>query len=294
MKSNFKLSIFSFVISLFILSSITNYVYGFNIITVGDVDCKSTAKELVNDIVKKAADFYLWLGDLSYTETPEGDECFLDMLKNKEILDKSYIALGNHDLLNEKDYLNTFNLTKPYYSIDFNYKIEHYKNNLNIHLIVINTEEEILKNTEQYEWIENDLDKVWNNGKELYNYTLVASHRPIYGAKDVKPELGEGKSSSFQSLHPLFKSRGVDLVLSGHHHVYYRMVPLDGIQYITIGTGGAPQHHFFTADEKPKNIFIRFAGIHGFLNIDFSDKIYGTFLDIPDNNVLDSFSIQSN
>ena len=165
MKSNFKLSIFSFVISLFILSSITNYVYGFNIITVGDVDCKSTAKELVNDIVKKAADFYLWLGDLSYTETPEGDECFLDMLKNKEILDKSYIALGNHDLLNEKDYLNTFNLTKPYYSIDFNYKIEHYKNNLNIHLIVINTEEEILKNTEQYEWIENDLDKVWNNGK---------------------------------------------------------------------------------------------------------------------------------
>ena len=110
------------------LLSITNYVYGFNIITVGDVDCKSTAKELVNDIVKKLADFYLWLGDLSYTETPEGDECFLDMLKNKEILDKSYIVLGNHDLLNEKDYLNTFNLTKSYYSIDFNYKIKDYKN----------------------------------------------------------------------------------------------------------------------------------------------------------------------
>lgn len=294
MKAIFKLSIFSFAISLFTLLSTTNYVYGFNIITVGDVDCRSTAIELINDIVKKAADFYLWLGDLSYTETPEGDECFIDMLKNKEILDKSYIVLGNHDLLNEKDYLTTFNLTKPYYSLDFNYKKKDYKNNLNIHLIVINTEEEIVKNSEQYEWIENDLDKVWNNGKELYNYTLVATHRPLYGAKDVKQELGEVKSSSFQSLHPLFKSRGVDLVLSGHHHVYYRMVPLDGIQYITIGTGGAPQHHFFTAQEKQKNIVIRFAGIHGFLNIDFSDKIYGTFLDIPDNNVLDSFYIQSN
>jgi hypothetical protein len=41
-----------------------------------------------------------------------------------------------------------------------------------------------------------------------------------------------------QQLHPLFVKHQVNLVLAGHSHVYERIKPQEGVQYITEGCSG--------------------------------------------------------
>lgn len=41
-----------------------------------------------------------------------------------------------------------------------------------------------------------------------------------------------------EDLEPLFARHGVDLVFSGHDHVYERTVPIKGVTYVVSGGGG--------------------------------------------------------
>jgi hypothetical protein len=42
-----------------------------------------------------------------------------------------------------------------------------------------------------------------------------------------------------RTLEPLFVRHGVDVTLSGHEHVYERLVPMHGVQYFVSGAAGA-------------------------------------------------------
>jgi hypothetical protein len=41
-----------------------------------------------------------------------------------------------------------------------------------------------------------------------------------------------------EDLEPVFARHGVDLVFSGHDHVYERTVPIRGVTYVVSGGGG--------------------------------------------------------
>jgi len=79
--------------------------------------------------------------------------------------------------------------------------------------------------TAQYKWLVNDLKsttKLWK---------IAFLHIPVY-----HPDLTD--SAAIDNLVPLFKQYDVQVVIQGHVHNYARCVN-DGIQYMTLGGGGA-------------------------------------------------------
>jgi phosphodiesterase/alkaline phosphatase D-like protein len=80
--------------------------------------------------------------------------------------------------------------------------------------------------TDQYEWLKHELESTKKPWK------VVFMHTPIW-------ESGWLNEAMVKNLTPLFKKHGVKAVFQGHSH-YYSRCEVDGIQYLTVGGGGAP------------------------------------------------------
>ncbi|MDO4486414.1 MAG: metallophosphoesterase family protein [Bacillota bacterium] len=89
-------------------------------------------------------------------------------------------------------------------------------------------------------WLEKTLDespKIWN---------IVVTHHPPYGLHDyntVSPQLRKLWT-------PVMEKGDVDLVLSGHQHVYMRTRKINGITYIT-GNSGNMKSTYYTGYNAP-------------------------------------------
>lgn len=80
----------------------------------------------------------------------------------------------------------------------------------------------------QYNWIKADL------AKSTKKWKFVVLHEPGWSAG------GHANNTKVQkTLQPLFEKYGVSIVFGGHNHYYSRAV-VNGVQHLTIGTGGAP------------------------------------------------------
>jgi acid phosphatase len=65
-------------------------------------------------------------------------------------------------------------------------------------------------------------------------WTVVLFHHPVYS-----PSPAHGSTPGFRKLlNPLFRRRGVDLVLNGHDHLYSVTKPIKKIRYLVTGGGG--------------------------------------------------------
>ena len=115
----------------------------------------------------------LALGDFSYEKT---STCWLSVMKPIESITK--ISIGNHEdsdtLLNS--YLNQFRLTKQYYSYDTN----------NVHVLIMSTEEEFEPNSDQYNFVVNDLRNAANNPD--IKWIIVNMHNPFYASPNTCKE----------------------------------------------------------------------------------------------------------
>lgn len=96
---------------------------------------------------------------------------------------------------------------------------------------------------------------------------IVAMHQPVYAAG---PHAGGAVQQRLWA--PLFRRRGVSLVLQGHNHAYER-IERDGVTYITTGGGGSPvfpcirlerglrsclpTHHFLSLSVGPAAVSVR-------------------------------------
>jgi predicted phosphodiesterase len=143
-----------------------------------------------------------------------------------------YYAMGNHEKYtyplglgvwgpDDEDfstYLANVELpgNERFYSFDFEDQI---------HFVFINTEEDINNingnfeiSPEQEAWLTNDLET------NTINFTVALFHRPIQG---------------WMALGSLLEQYGVDLVISGHHHVYH-LTNRNGIMHLITGGGGGP------------------------------------------------------
>lgn len=82
----------------------------------------------------------------------------------------------------------------------------------------------------QYKWLIGDLD----SSKGQFKRTFVYFHVPPYSigrhGSDLKVR---------ETLCPVFEKYGVDAVLNGHDHNYYRTLR-NGVTYVVSGGGGAP------------------------------------------------------
>jgi hypothetical protein len=283
----------------------------FNFAAAGDWGCNSNTNKTIMSMQSKNPELVLGLGDYSYKKTAV---CWLQIV---DIIDeKMKIIIGNHEseplsLLNQ--YMSHFNLTKQYYSFDYQ----------NVHFIAMSTELSWDKSSSQYKFVKDDLLKASIDPN--IDWIVVFYHDLAYTSPSVK----HAKSSLRDTYHPLFDRYNVDLVLQAHQHNYQRTYPLNynsdspsnpietsnntdtyndtlGQIYATVGTGGvsitdgeSQAEPLFDSGEalydlksKASFVVMQFKG-YGFLNIDVINN--GTTFDAKfyanDGTIKDQFSI---
>jgi 3',5'-cyclic AMP phosphodiesterase CpdA len=163
-------------------------------------------------------EFVLLLGDNMYGgEAPKDFETkFSDVYKR--LLDdkvKFYATLGNHDLPIQTNYAN-FNMNgKEYYRFK--------KGNVAFYSLNSN-----YMDAKQVKWLEDEL------AKDTSEWKVCFFHHPPYSSA--------GKHGSDKQLRqvvePIFVKYGVNVVLTGHDHVYEKIKPQKGIYYFVSGAGG--------------------------------------------------------
>jgi hypothetical protein len=174
-------------------------------------------------------DIWIALGDLAYTSGTNAQfqaglfEPFGDLLANTAI----WPVYGNHDA-RRWTYFRVFDLpqggeaggvaskTENYYAIDYS----------NVHFVMLDSQDSDRSKTgKMARWLERDLaqnDKPW---------VIAAFHHPPYtkGSHDSDEEYdSRGRMHDMrENFLPILEQAGVDLVLSGHSHMYERSHLID-------------------------------------------------------------------
>lgn len=167
---------------------------------------------------KVGFDFVTMMGDNIY-----GGESAADMKRKfedpyKPLLDsgvKFFASLGNHDNPNQRFY-KPFNMNeKRYYS----YK----KGNAEFFALDSN-----YMDPPQLEWLTSGLSGSSATWKICY------FHHPLYSDGRF-----HGPDVDLRArLEPVLRANGVQVVLSGHEHLYERIKPHSGINYFVVGNSG--------------------------------------------------------
>jgi len=177
-------------------------------------------------------DLVLHTGDLVYPAGQERhyDRRFFAPYRNLIKTVPLFPVLGNHDVRegNGAAFLENFHPplgslagTKRYYSFDWG----------NTHFVALDSElyhgDRGSDPEEQRDFLERDL------ATTRKRWRIVFLHRSPYGSSRHG-----GDEKVREGLEPLFAKHGVDLVFSGHDHVYERTVPIMGVTYVVSGGGG--------------------------------------------------------
>ena len=190
---------------------------------IGDTGTGTEKQQQVGDMMVKYRtvfpfEFVLMMGDNLYGGESAKDFEMKFSNVYKQLLDdkvKFYAALGNHDLPIQTNYEN-FNMNgKEYYRIK--------KGNVAFYALNSN-----YMDAKQVKWLEDEL------AKDTSEWKICFFHHPPYSSA--------GKHGSDKQLReivePIFVKYGVNLVLTGHDHVYERIKPQKGIYYFVSGAGG--------------------------------------------------------
>ena len=163
-------------------------------------------------------EFVLMMGDNMYGgETPKDfEKKFSDVYK--PLLDakvKFYATLGNHDLPLQTHYEN-FNMNgKEYYRFKKG----------NVAFYALNS---TYLDKKQVKWLEDEL------ALDTSQWKICFFHHPPYSSAKK-----HGSDNQLREVvEPIFVKYGVNVVLTGHDHVYERIKPQKGIYYFVSGAGG--------------------------------------------------------
>jgi glucose/arabinose dehydrogenase len=157
-----------------------------------------------------------------------------------------YPSIGNHDneIDNGRPYRDVFVLPENGASGAFPDHAERYYSfdRGPVHFVALDTETAFAdpaRRQAQLAWLENDL------ATTAQPWRVVYMHRPPYSSSSA-----HGSDLVIrQALAPIFERHGVQLVISGHDHVYERSIPWrefvpNGgfVTYLVTGGGGAPTY----------------------------------------------------
>jgi predicted phosphodiesterase len=180
----------------------------------GDRRQNEVAAQIVRYRAEFPFTFAIMLGDNIY-----GKERPQDFVKKfegpyKKLLDadvKFYAALGNHDDPNQR-YYKPFNLDGQRYRT---FKEGH------VRFFILDSN---YLDPKQVKWLEKELDASDSEWKIAY------FHHPLYTTARRGPEV-----ELRAILEPLFVKHGVDVVFTGHEHIYERFKPQKGIHHFIVG-----------------------------------------------------------
>ncbi|MEZ6185926.1 MAG: metallophosphoesterase [Planctomycetota bacterium] len=237
----------------------------------GTADDENREGDVVGVMLRHPADLVLHLGDVVYPAGAREDYAegfyrpFAPLIQDVPI----YPTLGNHDVKTEggAPYLETFFLPRNgpgaderVYSFDWG----------PVHFVALDVmSQAFTADSEQGRWLEEDL------ARTTRAWTVVYFHVPPYSA------YREGSQAIREALVPLLEAHRVDLVLSGHDHLYARFFPHGSTTYVVSGGGGKNLYrtqdaeglvyaesvfHFLEVTAEPGKLWLR--------AIDASDNVF--------------------
>ncbi len=185
----------------------------------GDASQYEVAQRMVGARQGFPFEFVIMLGDNLYGGSSPKDYEKKFEAPYKPLLDagvKFYASLGNHDNSNERFY-KLFNMNEANY---YTFK----KGNVRFFVLDSN-----YMDPKQVAWLEKQLQDAGSG-----DWKICFFHHPLYSSGKT-----HGSSTELRLLlEPLFVKYGVDVVFSGHDHVYERVAPQKGIYYFTEGSSG--------------------------------------------------------
>ena len=264
-----------------------------NFAVVGDVSLTPDSLITLKKIESENPEVILFMFSHTMLEEVSPQEWF----KATDFLgpEKIHITIGDYDKNeygnnSELEYLEHYGLKKNFYS--FNYE--------NVHFIGLATYVDHSPNSEQYNFLKEDLITASNDPN--IDWTIVWFMHPLYSS------YSELYLESRNDLQPLFDTYDVDLVLQGDDHVYERTKPLkfngaitdnsfhsyidpSGQIYATVGTGGE-NHGYWKSNNNEWSVTKNHLE-YGFLNIILKDNNTKLFAEFKTNTgeVLDFFQI---
>jgi hypothetical protein len=184
----------------------------------GDPAQFQVAAQMTRSRATFAFDRVIMLGDDIYDGQSPADLVKKFALPYKPLLDagvKFYASLGNHDAQANRFY-PPFNMGGARY---YTYATK------NVRFFVLDSDE---LDPAQRAWITAAL----KNARE--DWKICYFHHPLYSDGGT-----HGSSVDLRVvLEPLFVTSGVNVVFSGHDHIYERLVPQKGIAYFVSGAAG--------------------------------------------------------
>lgn len=235
-----------------------------NFISIGDVQASSFENfERASYVLDAAfetvpnADFVANMGDFTNDSTNEEWDNYFANFERHNMATSLAPTAGNHDGLGVWHWFeNIFNLDESEavqtlngvnYSFDYG----------NAHFAVLNTNDLLCVTLAQMQWLKNDMNK------SAADWKIVFMHKSPYTlGKD-----GKWPDALYLSdvLVKIIDECDVDLVMSGHDHMYLRTKPLadnkvtdGGATYVLGGTAGTKRYEVreFSADLYMKTKFI--------------------------------------
>lgn len=215
---------------------------------VGDYGNFSTDElRVVTQIMWWNPDMMLTTGDNAY-ESGTLDEFQVNVFKPYQALWAEvpvFPSMGNHDSYTENGgpYKSVFELpqgnsdNEDYYS--FNYDT--------VHFAVLNSNLDYSVGSDQYTWLQNDLEQSDERWKIVYFHHPVYSSGPHGSTEDMDAILA-----------PSFAAYDVDLVLNGHDHDYERNKLVNGVLYVVTGGGGKALYDQTNENEYSKYFLSEF------------------------------------
>ena len=184
----------------------------------GSKEQYEVARRMVEQRLKFPFGFVLMLGDNIYGGKSPSELARKFEIPYKPLVDSGvqfFASLGNHDDTNETFY-KPFNMNgQRYYTFS--------KGNVRFFAL-----DSTYMDPKQLAWLELEL------AKEGADWKICYFHHPLYSSGGF-----HGSSTELRLLlEPLFVRYGVQVVFSGHEHVYERTKPQKGIQYFTEGASG--------------------------------------------------------
>jgi predicted MPP superfamily phosphohydrolase len=188
------------------------------------------AQQMVKARAKFPFDFVIMLGDNIYGGHSPQDFSLKFERPYQSLLAagvKFYASLGNHDDPTERFYA-PFNMGgKRYYAYSKG----------NVRFIVLDSN---YMDSQQLDWLEKELHG------ETSPWKIAYFHHPLYSDGRF-----HGPDTDLRArLEPLFEKYGVNVVFSGHDHVYERIKPQHGIYYFVLGNAGELRYHNLRASSE--------------------------------------------
>jgi predicted MPP superfamily phosphohydrolase len=184
----------------------------------GEREQYEVAEQMVAAHSQFPFDFAIMLGDNLYGSQRPADFVLKFERPYKALLDggvKFYAALGNHDEQNNRFY-------KPWNMGGERYYTYTKKN---VRFFVLDSD---YIDPKQLDWLTKELRDSTEDWKIAY------FHHPLYSSAGR-----HGSETDLRLvLEPLFVRYGVNVVFSGHDHVYERIKPQKGIYYFVSGSAG--------------------------------------------------------